>query len=221
MEEIDNAVAEVLEAVWTLEEDEAATLDNLAGVSHAPVSEELLQRLCRDGLLEIYGTRGVRLTANGRELAAGIMRRHRLAERLLCDVLGAQVEDTEDAACEFEHVLAEGIADSICTLLGHPQFCPHNRSIPAGTCCLRQGAELRPIVLPCDQMPVGGSGRIAYVSAREHGALLRLSALGINPGARVRLIQKWPSYVVECEETEIAFEQTIVRNIYVWQERSR
>ena len=58
---------------------------------------------------------------------------------------------------------------------------------------------------------------IAYFCTREHSRLLKLSALGISPGISLKLIQKWPAYVVQCEETEIALEPDVAKNIYVWQ----
>ena len=210
-------IAEVLEAVWTLQEQEAATLENVASNAAVKVSEGLITTLSGEGLIVVDDARRVRLLPKGRQLAEKIIRRHRLAERLICDVLGTQVEDSEAAACEYEHLLAEGITNSICTLLGHPRYCPHNRPIPEGDCCRQARDELKPIVVSCDQLRVGESARVAYFCTREHSRLLKLSALGISPGVSLRLIQKWPAYVVQCEETEIALESEVAQNIYVWQ----
>lgn len=214
---ISEEIVEVLEAVWTLQEQDAATVDKVIGNAGAAISEDLLESLSRDGLLSIDHARHVRLLAKGTELAERIIRRHRLAERLICDVLGSHVEESEAAACEYEHLLAEGITNSICTLLGHPRYCPHNKPIPEGDCCRQAREDLKPIVVSCDQLHVGESARIAYFSTREHSRLLKLSALGISPGVSLRLIQKWPAYVVQCEETEIALEADVAKNIYVWQ----
>jgi DtxR family transcriptional regulator, Mn-dependent transcriptional regulator len=212
-------IAEVLETVWTLQEQEAATLDNVVRNNATPVSDGLLDQLISDGLLLVDDAKRVKLLPKGRQMAEQIIRRHRLAERLICDVLGSGVEDSEAAACEYEHLLAEGITNSICTLLGHPRYCPHNRPIPEGDCCRQARDELKPIVVSCDQLRVGESARIAYFSTREHSRLLKLSALGISPGISLKLIQKWPAYVVQCEETEIALEPGIAQNIYVWHNR--
>jgi DtxR family transcriptional regulator, Mn-dependent transcriptional regulator len=215
---ISEEVAEVLESVWTLQEQGAATLEKLIGYQAIEVSDELLDRLRNDGLLEIEEKR-VRLLPKGLKMAEQIIRRHRLAERLICDVLGSPVDESEVAACEYEHLLAEGITNSICTLLGHPRFCPHNRPIPEGDCCRQTRDELKPIVVSCHQLRVGESARVAYFSTRDHSRLLKLSALGISPGALLKLIQKWPAYVVQCEETEIALEPEVAQNIYVWKTR--
>ncbi|MEJ2110082.1 MAG: metal-dependent transcriptional regulator [Acidobacteriota bacterium] len=209
-------IGEVLEAVWTLEEQGTATVDKVTLNAKTTVSDELLKQLEKEGFLSTEENGRVRLLQKGKKIAEQIIRRHRLAERLLCDVLAYHVDDSEAAACEYEHVLAEGITNSICTLLGHPRYCPHNKPIPEGDCCRQASRALTPIVVPCDQLQVGESARIAYFSTREHSRLLKLSALGISPGIMLKLIQKWPACVVQCEETEIAFEPDVAKNIYVW-----
>lgn len=212
-------IAEVLEVVWTLEEQASATLDQVIAAANANVSEDFIRQLGSQGLIAIENSGRVRLLAEGKPIAEKIIRRHRLAERLICDVLGSHVDDIEDAACEYEHLLAEGITNSICTLLGHPRFCPHNKPIPEGDCCRQARDELKPIVVSCDHLRVGESARVAYFSAKEHSRMLKLSALGISPGISLKLIQKWPAYVVQCEETEIALEPDVAKNIYVWKTR--
>ncbi len=214
---ISEEMAEVLEALWTLEERGKASIEGLSSEAASEVTGELLQTLRDMSLITSDSSDEVRLLPGGRILAERIIRRHRLAERLICDVLGSSVDDSEDAACEFEHLLAEGITNSICTLLGHPRFCPHNRPIPEGECCRQVREELKPIVVACDQLGVGESARIAYICTREHARLTKLSALGITPGTVLKLLQKWPAYVIQCDETEIALEAEVARNIYVWQ----
>jgi DtxR family transcriptional regulator, Mn-dependent transcriptional regulator len=216
--EISEEVAEVLEVVWTLEEQGSASLDQVIAAANASVSEDLIRQLGNQGLIAVEDNSRIRLLVEGKRMAKQIIRRHRLAERLICDVLGSNVDDSEAAACEYEHLLAEGITNSICTLLGHPRFCPHNKPIPEGECCRQARDELRPIVVSCDQLRVGESARVAYFSTKDHSRLLKLSALGISPGISIKLIQKWPAYVVQCEETEIAVEPDVAKNIYVWQE---
>jgi DtxR family Mn-dependent transcriptional regulator len=214
---ISEEIAEVLEAVWTLQEQGEATIEKVARDANTKVSDALISTLSAEGLIVIDENKRVRLLPKGRELAEQIIRRHRLAERLICDALGSHVDDSEDAACEFEHLLAEGITNSICTLLGHPRYCPHGKPIPEGECCRQAREELRSIVVSCDQLQVGETARVAYFSTREHSRLLKLSALGISPGASIKLIQKWPAYVVQCEETEVALESEVAKNIHVWQ----
>ncbi len=209
-------MAEVLEALWTTEEQGISPFSEAAPPVARDVTPRTLESLRREDLIELGSGGKAMLLPEGRALAEGIIRRHRLAERLICDVLGSSVDESEDAACEFEHVLAEGIANSICTLLGHPRFCPHQRPIPEGDCCRQAREELKPIVVSSEQLTAGESARVAYLSSGEHGRLLRLSALGITPGATIRLLQRWPSFVIQCDQTEIALEQDVARRIYVW-----
>lgn len=207
-------MVEVLEALWTLGEKGEVACDEVIRQAGPGVSRETIGLLERDGLV-IVDADLVALAPEGRRLAEQIIRRHRLAERLICDVLGAQVDDSEAAACEFEHLLADGIVNSICTLLGHPRFCPHNRPIPMGDCCRQDLEEVRPIVIPCNQLGVGESARIAYFSATEHARMLKLSSLGFAPGCRIKLLQKWPTFVLQVDETEVAIEEEVARDIYV------
>jgi len=216
---ISEETVEVLEALWTLEEHGEASREDVMREADANLSHELLERLRAQQLITIDAGGRVRLAPKGRLLAEQIIRRHRLAERLICDVLGSEVEDSEAAACEFEHILAEGITNSICTLLGHPRYCPHNRTIPRGDCCRKASEEVRSIIVPCSQLSVGESARIAYFCTTEHARMLKLSSLGLTPGSQIRLLQKWPSYVVQIDETEIALEEDVAHSICVRQDR--
>jgi putative ABC transport system ATP-binding protein len=80
----------------------------------------------------------VELTPRGRQRAADIIRRHRLAERLFTDSLALDSEsEIEQQACKFEHILSTEATDKICSFLGHPRTCPHGAPIPPGPCCGR------------------------------------------------------------------------------------
>jgi putative ABC transport system ATP-binding protein len=91
------------------------------------------------------GSAIVALTVRGRQRAADIIRRHRLAERLFTDSLAMDSEtEIEQQACKFEHILSSEATDKICTFLGHPRTCPHGSPIPPGPCCGRQAEPARP-----------------------------------------------------------------------------
>src|SRR6266568_6463981 len=90
------------------------------------------------------GSMVVELTSRGRQRAADIIRRHRLAERLFTDSLALESEsEIEQQACKFEHILSTEATDKICTFLGHPRTCPHGAPIPPGQCCGTGGAASR------------------------------------------------------------------------------
>jgi putative ABC transport system ATP-binding protein len=93
------------------------------------------------------GSLVVDLTDRGRQRAADIIRRHRLAERLFTDSLALDSEsEIEQQACKFEHILSPEATDKICTFLGHPKTCPHGAPIPAGHCCGAGASIAEPVV---------------------------------------------------------------------------
>jgi ABC-type glutathione transport system ATPase component len=158
---------EVLEELWVLaEHGEIAEVERMEVHGALPVSlaiEKMIQlglvvgaphpphahdhkpfvNPCHDALKPISASVGdgsivVELTPRGRERAASIIRRHRLAERLFTDSLAMDSEsEIEQQACKFEHILSPEATDKICTFLGHPRTCPHGAAIPPGPCCQR------------------------------------------------------------------------------------
>lgn len=209
-------IVEVLEAVWTNEEQGCSATDKIIADAKTDAAAEALAACERDGYLKQRNGRELRLTALGRRTAEEIIRRHRLAERLVVDVLGLTLAESEAEACEFEHLLARGVTDAICTLLGHPRFCPHQHPIPAGACCRRAENQVNSLVATVDRLDTGQTARIAYLSAANFPRLQKLSALGLVPGAVIKVQQKYPSFVIQCDETQIALEREIARDIYVW-----
>lgn len=209
----ENLIDESLEAIWVYEEKG----------EHPPCSippvKEVLTELSEMGLVYVDGDK-VGFTDSGRDRAKNIIRGHRLAERLLTDVLDFDLEAVESPACKFEHILSEGVDDAICTLLGHPKFCPHGLPIPQGECCVSSKDTIESVVSTLDKVSVGGEGRIAYVSTKGRSRLERLMVLGVAPGSTFKLQQKSPSYVIQVGETQIALEEDVAQDIYVQPRRS-
>jgi putative ABC transport system ATP-binding protein len=109
---------------------------------HKPFVNPCHDALKPDGVSTGDGTMIVELTARGRQRAADIIRRHRLAERLFTDSLALDSEtEIEQQACKFEHILSPEATDKICSFLGHPLTCPHGAPIPPGPCCPRTSAS--------------------------------------------------------------------------------
>jgi DtxR family Mn-dependent transcriptional regulator len=115
----------------------------------------------------------------------------------------------------MEHVLGAGLADAICSFLGHPKACPHGKPIPAGPCCHELSQTIEPLVQPLDRLPAGTDGRIVYIVPRERERLARLTNMGIVPGARIRVQQKVPAFVLALGETTLAVDPAIAGEIYV------
>jgi DtxR family Mn-dependent transcriptional regulator len=175
---------------------------------------DVLEIMEERGLLRLRDDR-LELTETGLRQSELLVRRHRLAERLLMDVLGVVGRGMNEAACHFEHCLSPEVTDSICTLLGHPPSCPHGLPIPPGPCCSRKAEEVRPLVVRLDHWAVGERGRISMISSRSPDRLRRLGTLGIHPGAEIRLRQKRPAFVIEVGETTLALERELATEIFV------
>ncbi|MFQ5791882.1 MAG: metal-dependent transcriptional regulator [Acidobacteriota bacterium] len=215
----EEALDEVLEALWTESERGATRREDLARVAHVQLTEELLGELKARALVDSRPDGSFQFTDAGRERARGIIRRHRLAERLVRDILGVAVEEMEANACEFEHVLSPGITESICTLLGHPAQCPHGRPIPEGPCCKEARKSVESLVVSASHMHIGEEARVAYISTRNYARLQKLTSFGISPGVRVKLHQRRPAFVLECDQTLLAIEEALAHDIYVLRER--
>ena len=95
-----------------------------------PTVSQTVARMERDGLVVVSGDRHLELTLTGRTKAVHVMRKHRLAERLLSDVIGLEWEFVHDEACRWEHVMSEQVERKILEILGHPTESPYGNPIP-------------------------------------------------------------------------------------------
>ncbi len=95
-----------------------------------PTVSQTVARMQRDGLLVVSDDRHLELTDLGRDRAISVMRKHRLAERLLLDVIGLEWQDVHVEACRWEHVMSEQVEQRLIALLGHPQTSPYGNPIP-------------------------------------------------------------------------------------------
>ncbi|MEF8874900.1 MAG: metal-dependent transcriptional regulator [Candidatus Thermoplasmatota archaeon] len=225
---------EALEILWTLEEegrkDEESfkkrltqRTENGSGSGHRKrfrrgyrdqITEQVIAELQERGLAR-REEGSVKLTEKGRRSAKNIVRRHRLAERLMVDILDMGTEEVEKPACEFEHLLSVEVTERICTLLGHPKECPHGMPIPEGKCCSSERGTIKPAVTSLTDVPVGEEAEIAYIHTQNHSRLHKLLSYDIGPGSRVELLQKKPVYVIKSGESEIAVEEEVLKNIFV------
>ncbi|MBF0158565.1 MAG: metal-dependent transcriptional regulator [Magnetococcales bacterium] len=206
---------ELLEVLWRLEEFYEMTTSQLQAHDPAGIYQESLQEFSTNGIIRVTGSQ-IQFTDHGRDMARGIIRRHRLAERLLVDVLNKTNREVEDAACEFEHLLAPELVDAICTILGHPQVCPHGIAIPEGPCCREDRRSVERVAVPISQLKVGDEGRIAFINTTDMKRMNKLLSMGLSPGVRVRLQQRYPACVVSVDNNNLAFDQAISQEIQVW-----
>lgn len=220
---------EILERLWQEKSEKnrpevglaTVRLEDRRHAAHGEVPFEpadrrvAVQELLNQGLVELRAEKWLSLTEEGEKLGEQIIRNHRLAERLLADVFNVSEEGGDAAACQFEHILKRGLDERICTLLGHPRFCPHGLPIPMGECCKeRRDAALR-IVSPLADLEEGERGTIAYLHTGEQGKMDRLLALGVLPGQPIALLQRYPSYVFRVGQTQVAVDAELAKNIFV------
>lgn len=205
---------EYLERLWSMKEEERDSMDSLKGAVGGKVDTSMIDQLASEGLVELTeDNKKIVLTKKGEDDARRIIRAHRLAERLIYDVLGGEFES---GACEFEHTIATELLDSICTLLGHPKQCPHGNPVPKGDCCKCSARTAESSVIPLTELEIGKYGRVAYINYKNEQQFHKIDALQIRPGAIVKLLQKYPSYVIECENANIALDREVASNISIW-----
>jgi DtxR family Mn-dependent transcriptional regulator len=205
---------ETLELIWTQKErgiePTVQSLSEEAAEDLGPTLREMESA----GLVHVENA-SVAFTDKGAEHATELIRCHRLAERLLADVLSVKGEVLEEQACKFEHILSPEVTESICTLLGHPRVCPHGRPIPPGECCKRDQTDVEPIVVSLDKLPPGEVGRVMYVETLSHHRLDKLASFGVVPGVLVTMHQHRPSLVVRIGETQLAMDDLVARSVHV------
>ncbi len=205
----------MLHLVWSLEEEGDQRMETV--VSRWEQNDDpqpLVERVIGGGLAVLEDGE-FRLSAEGRKRAEEIVRRHRLAEYLLSEVFLLDEDQYEKNACEFEHILSPEVTESICTLLGHPPVCPHGRHIPRGSCCVRYGAEVKPLVGRLSDLSPGDVARIVFISSDRSKQLDRLSTMGLTPGTLLKLHQRHPSFILDLGETKLAVDRDIADEIYV------
>ena len=178
------ATEEYLQAIYTLQDDGAQVINaRLAGflnVSPAAVTD-MLHRLEREGLVRVE-ERKVSLSRSGRTIAERVARRHRLAERMLVDLLGYSWWKTHEEAERIEHAMTDEMEERIANALGHPETCPHGNPMP--------GVTPRP-TRTLESLPVGGAAAIERIPDQfehEPGFLEYLDGVGLRPGVSVKLV---------------------------------
>ena len=152
-----------LRTVWELEEEGIpplrARLVERLGLS-APAVSETVARLEHEGLMHVSDDRTIELSDKGRHLATSVMRKHRLAELLLTDVIGLEWEQVHNEACRWEHVISDAVEQRLIELLHEPTICPHGNPIPS-----------------MDETPVAPVRLQTMTQAAQDGAVVQLARI--------------------------------------------
>lgn len=212
--EITQKLEEALSIIWEEQEKKICCKEEIEKAIFEKLKEDILEYLIKEGYVTEENN-SIKFTQKGEAIAKDIIRRQRLAERLLIDVLDLGRGEMDSDACELEHILSKEVEESICTLLGHPKECPHDHPIPVGDCCIKAKNLVESLVVSLSRLLPGEGGKIVYVLTHRHPQLHRLMSLGILPGARISVHQVSPSFVIQVEETQVALEHDIAKEIYV------
>jgi DtxR family transcriptional regulator, Mn-dependent transcriptional regulator len=210
-------VEEYLETIHSLQEEgtpviQARIAERLGRA--APSVSEMLDRLADEGYVSRAG-RVVELTGPGATLAAKVVRRHRLAERFLVDVLGLPWYKAHAEAGVWEHVISEDVEERMVAVLGNPTTCPHGNPIP--------GAEPDPSAAsqqPLALVEEGTTVRLERISEdveTDMSSLLYLDEHGFIPGATAKVASRGPdgTLVLQVGESTVAFGSDLSRRLFV------
>jgi DtxR family Mn-dependent transcriptional regulator len=185
-----------------------------------PTVSQTVARMERDGLLRVEGDRHLVLTDLGRGKAVGVMRKHRLAELLLVNVIGMPYEEAHEEACRWEHVMSEAVEQKVYELLGQPTRSPYGNLIPGLN-------EFGPVLSePSGDGPErnlafpGLAGKVTVSriceSVQTDADVLRLlHAAGVDPGANVIVAQERDSVVVERDGDMVRLPREIASRVFV------
>jgi DtxR family Mn-dependent transcriptional regulator len=206
---ISNNAEEILEKYWVNNKEKNKSW-KMEAIFGEPISVDLVEA----GYAKKEG-HYLELTKKGWDEARSCVRRHRIAECLLTDVLNVQENLVHDIGCKFEHVLQKEVEENICILLGHPRNCPHGKPIPEGNCCSDTSRKPRKLVLSLDEFEVKEKGKIAYIKAGKGHVMNKLMAMGVIPGLTIQLVKKTPTYLFQMGESQFAIDKNLASHIYI------
>jgi DtxR family Mn-dependent transcriptional regulator len=215
MAEFHPPLEEYLEAIWELNEEGISVIQaRLAEhLGHsAPSVSEMVRRLKSDGYVELDG-RFLSLTDKGMARAVSVVRKHRLAERLLTDIIGIPWHRTHVEACRWEHVISDEVEERLVAILDNPATCPHGNPIPGA------GAKLPELWALADFEP-GDKIRLERVTEQvevDMDALIYLDDHGFVPGTAAEVRSKAPdgTLTLELGDGTIALGPTLAGQLFV------
>jgi DtxR family Mn-dependent transcriptional regulator len=189
MEADNSRTEEYLESIYKLQEEQhPVSTSRLAEhlKLQAPSVSEMVKKLTGKGLV-FHSEKGVCLTDEGKSLAKKVIRRHRLSERLLTDILGFKWDEVHDEACRLEHAISPEMEDRIAESLGNPKTCPHGHPIPD-----KDGKLIKEKVKPLSELKAREKGIIVNVFEEDPKMLKYLASLGLIPDVCVKVEEVAP-----------------------------
>lgn len=186
-----------------------------------PTVSQTVARMERDGLLTVEGDRHLLLTDAGRQKAIGVMRKHRLAELLLVNVIGLPYEEAHDEACRWEHVMSDDVERRVYDLLGRPTRSPYGNPIP--------GLDELDSTVPPESAGIEAERNLAFPglsgvvvvrriceSVQTDVDVLRLlHAAGVDPGATVTVEQERDGVMIDRSGETIRLPREVASRVFV------
>ena len=206
---------EILESIWSVGDRQNNSIEAVKKRCSVNFTDADLDDLERLELIARDQDK-ISLANKGKSIAEVIIRRHRLAEILVSSILKLKQSDMEDIACKVEHSLLPEVEESICTLLGHPEFCPDGKKIPRGRCCSGKLKAIDSSIVSLKVLTAGESGKITYIKPDNHSGFHQLISFGLHPGVVVTVHRKNPAFCIKFENTELALDENVAASIYVW-----
>jgi DtxR family Mn-dependent transcriptional regulator len=189
-EEISATIEEYLECIFKLQEKSgvARTNDIVKSLGVVPGTvTNTVKWLEKKSLVTHKPYKGVKLTEKGRKIALQVIRRHRLSERLLTDILHMKWDKVHDAACKLEHSITDEIIKPLEKTLGHPKTCPHGNPIP--TKC---GGIIEEASQPLTALYEREQSTVVKITEEKADLLRYLGTIGLVPGASLEVVRKAP-----------------------------
>jgi len=214
--EVSSATEEYLEGIYRLQEKSgvARTSDlvNLLKVAPGTVTNTV-ERLEKEGLITHEPYKGVKLTEKGRKISLQVLRRHRLSERLLTDILHVKWDKAHKAACKLEHAITNDIIKNLEKALGYPKTCPHGNPIPT-----QHGGIFEEESEPLTNLNPKEEGVIIKIAEEKSDLLQYLATLGLTPGTPIKVVEKAPfkgPITIKADKTDRALSLEIASIIKV------
>ena len=175
------------------------------------LDSEDLELLAKKEYIKI-GDGVINLTESGEYLGRSLVRKHRIAEKVVADLFLADMNEMEELADQIEHVMSEEVEDNICRILGNPENCPHNNPIPEGNISVELDKAFSVPLVSCHS---GDSGEVSHIKTEDARKLRKIMNLGLIPGSRISLIQKFPNYVFQLGNTQLAVDKELANEIFI------
>ena len=189
-EEVTATIEEYLECIYKLQEksEVARTSDIVKSLGVAPGTvTNTVAWLEKENLVTHKPYKGVKLTQKGRKIALRVIRKHRLSERLLVDILHMEKDRVHDVACKLEHSITDEMIKPLEEALKYPKTCPHGNPIPT-----EDGEIIEEKSLPLLELAVGEQGTVVKITEERSDLLRYLDKIGLAPKVQIEILEKAP-----------------------------